>query len=96
MDWSKKERWENDVKRRLAKWCQTRYFYDTIPTLPFLFDWLKFPEQCVLRVCMDGIFRHTKAACSEWFKNCALADEDELGFEFHHLPGRETLKGDRL
>ncbi len=45
---------------------------------------------------MDGIFRHTNEVCSEWFSNCALAGEDEPGFEFHDLPKRETLKGDHL
>lgn len=75
---------------------QARYFYDLIPTLPLLFDWLRFPEQCVLRVCMDGIFRHTNEACSEWFSNCALAGEDEPGFEFHYLPDREIIKAPDL
>ena len=65
--------------------------YDTIPTLPLLFDWLRFPEQCVLRVWMDGIFRHINEACSEWFKHCALADEGEPGFESHYLPKRDRL-----
>ena len=49
-------------------------------------DFLKQPER---RICLAS--NHTNEACSEWFSNCALADEGEQGFEFHHLPKRETL-----
>ena len=44
---------------------QARYFYDLVPTLPLLLDRLRFPDQCILRVCMDGIFRHTAQVCGE-------------------------------
>jgi len=73
---------------------QARYFYDLVPTLPLLLDRLRFPDQCILRVCMDGIFRHTAQVCGEWFHASTLAERGVPGFEFHDLPERETVKGE--
>ncbi len=71
---------------------QARYFYDLVPTLPLLVDRLRFPDQWILRVCMDGIFRHTAQVCGEWFYASTLAEMGVPGFEFHDLPERETIK----
>jgi hypothetical protein len=70
---------------------QARYFYDLIPTLPFLTDRLRFSEQWMVRVCMDGIFRHTAHVCREWFFASTLAGMGMPGFKFHELPPRETI-----
>lgn len=70
---------------------QARYCYDLVPTLPLLVDRLRFPDQWILRVCMDGIFRHTANVCSEWFYASTLAKMGIPGFEFHDLPERETV-----
>jgi hypothetical protein len=73
---------------------QARYFYDLVPTLPLLVDQLRFPDQWILRVCMDGIFRHTAQVCGEWFYASTLAATGVPGFDFHDLPERETVKGE--
>ncbi len=73
---------------------QARYFYDLVPTLPLLVDRLQFPNQWILRACMDGIFRHTAHVCGEWFYASTLAESGIPGFKFHDLPKRETVKGD--
>ncbi|NLH74842.1 MAG: hypothetical protein GX456_17470 [Verrucomicrobia bacterium] len=70
---------------------QARYFYDLVPTLPLLVDRLRFPDQWILRVCMDGIFRHTRWVCGEWFYASTLAEEGARGFQFHSLPERESI-----
>lgn len=70
---------------------QARYFYDMVPTLPLLVDRLRFPDQWILRVCMDGIFRHTAEVCPEWFFASTLAERGVPGFKFHSLPKREGL-----
>ncbi len=70
---------------------QARYFYDLVPTLPLLADRLRFAEQWVLRTCVDGIFRHARWVCPEWFFACTLAEEGVPGFQFHALPKRETI-----
>jgi hypothetical protein len=71
-----------------------RYFYDLVPTLPLLTDRLRFPQQWILRVCMDGIFRHTHDVCGEWFYASTLAELGVPEFKFHNLPPRETIIGD--
>jgi hypothetical protein len=73
---------------------QARYFYDLVPTLPLLVDRLRFPDQWILRVCMDSIFRHTAHVCGEWFYASTLAEMGVPGFDFHDLPERETVKGE--
>lgn len=73
---------------------QARYFYDLVPTLPLLVDRLRFPDQWILRVCMDGISRHSAQVCGEWFYASTLAETGVPGFEFHDLPERETVKGE--
>lgn len=70
---------------------QARYFYDMVPTLPLLVDRLRFPDQWILRVCMDGIYRHTAEVCLEWFFASTLAERGVPGFKFHSLPKREGL-----
>lgn len=70
---------------------QARYFYDLVPTLPLLVDRLRFPDQWLLRVCMDGIWRHTKGVCSEWFYASTLAGMGTPGFQFYSLPEREHI-----
>jgi hypothetical protein len=70
---------------------QARYFYDLVPTLPLLADGLKFPDQWVLRVCMDSIFRHTAEVCREWFFASTLAETGVEGFQFHTLPKRGSI-----
>jgi hypothetical protein len=72
---------------------QARYFYDLVPTLPLLVDRLRFPDQWILRVCMDGIFRHTAHVCGEWFYASTLAEMGVPGFKFHGLSKRETVQG---
>jgi len=57
-------------------------------------DQLRFPDQWILRVCMDGIFRHTAHVCDEWFYGSTLAEMGKPGFKFHELQVRETLKGE--
>ena len=73
---------------------QARYFYDLVPTLPLLVDRLRIPDQWVLRVCMDSIFRHTAQVCGEWFYASTLAEMGAPGFKFHDLPEREMVKGE--
>lgn len=70
---------------------QARYFYDLVPSLPFVRDRLRFREQWVLRVCMDGIFRHTHDICREWFYASTLAEMGATGFKFHSLPERQAI-----
>jgi hypothetical protein len=70
---------------------QARYFYDLVPTLSLLVDRLRFPDQWILRVCMDGIFRHTSQVCSEWFYASTLAGLGTSGFKFHSIPDREQI-----
>ena len=70
---------------------QARYFYDLVPTLPLLVDRLRFPDQWILRVCMDGIFRHTSQVCSEWFYASTLASLGTSGFKVHSIPDREQI-----
>lgn len=70
---------------------QARYFYDSVPTLPLLVNRLRFPDQWILRVCMDGIFRHTAGVCREWFFASTLAEIGVPGFQFYSLPKREQI-----
>ena len=70
---------------------QARYFYDSVPTLPLLVERLRFPDQWILRVCMDGIFRHTAEVCREWFSASTVAEMGTPGFHFHHLSKREQI-----
>ncbi len=70
---------------------QARYFYDLVPTLPFLRDRLRFADQWILRVCMDGIFRHTSQVCDEWFFASTLAPWGTPGFKVYCLPEREQI-----
>ena len=73
---------------------QARYFYDLVPTLPLLAQQLRFPDQWILRVCMDGIFRHTAQPCGEWFYASTLAAMETPGFDFHDFQERESVKGE--
>lgn len=71
---------------------QARYFYDLVPTLPFVVDNLRFGQQLVLRSCMDSIGRHNWAICPEWFYAASLASiGKKTGFTRYEAPARETI-----
>lgn len=72
---------------------QARYFYDMIPTLPFVRDSLRFGNQMALRACMDCIFRHNHSACPEWFYAATLVEFGEAGLTFFDWPTRELISG---
>jgi len=45
-----------------------------------------------LRVCMDGIFRHTAQVCGGMVLRQHACSNGVPGFDFHDLPERETIK----
>ena len=75
---------------------QARYFYDLVPTLPFISDCLGFGEQLTLRACMDSIFRHNYSVCREWFYAATLAEMGQPGFTFVDWPDRELIPSEAV